>query len=590
MNRLHTVRTLKRSETGTALPLALMGLLMISVLGFTLVALGMTEVNIATNWRAYNTAFYAADAGLENGATRLRSLLQNGSSPTAKDLATITAPPPSDPKLKFSTYSVTWANPSPPANPTGSYQTTFTSGPFTGLFGIVTDYRVTSQVTGAGGTQANLTQIVKYAQIPLFQFGIFYGQGVDLEFQPGSAMTFNGRVHANSNIGMGTRASLQFQSLITSAGAIRRTTKNQPGSIPFANDPTIADASGTYHNLNFDHDYQPGFTKKWASPTDFANYAKSVFGTGGKPSTVQDSAMGVGQITLPIPGLFTNPSNPDVVTHQLIEMPQASDSPELKAAKLYSQADIRIVDGVATDRNGNSVTLPASAVTTTSFYDRREQKTETITQVDIAKLQQVAAGVVVPANGILYVGSTKGPGNAVRLVNGASLPSQGLTVVSQNPVYIQGDYNTAATAPGGTHPPAAVLADAVTVLSNNWAPNNSDSKGSQPQSTRPATPTTVNAAIATGPDKESSATYDNGNLVNVIRFLEDWSGKAFTYSGSIVAMWHSQQATGAFCCGGANTFYEPPIRNWSYDTLFNTKVPPGTPSAVILFKGPWSQS
>jgi len=59
----------------------------------------------------------------------------------------------------------------------------------------------------------------------------------------------------------------------------------------------------------------------------------------------------------------------------------------------------------------------------------------------------------------------------------------GFTVGSENPVFIQGDYNTSASdpmwnAPKGTEPnhsAAAVIADAVTVLSNNWqdagAPN-----------------------------------------------------------------------------------------------------------------------
>ena len=82
---------------------------------------------------------------------------------------------------------------------------------------------------------------------------------------------------------------------------------------------------------------------------------------------------------------------------------------------------------------------------------------------------------------------------AIRLSNGSILPSGGLTIASSNPVYVQGDYNTGRTA--GNEPasnvtpdptnapaanpaaptttdyarqPAAVIADAVTVLSNAW--------------------------------------------------------------------------------------------------------------------------
>jgi len=32
--------------------------------------------------------------------------------------------------------------------------------------------------------------------VPLFQFGVFYGKGVDLEIVPGANMSFNGRVHS----------------------------------------------------------------------------------------------------------------------------------------------------------------------------------------------------------------------------------------------------------------------------------------------------------------------------------------------------------------------------------------------------------
>ena len=70
---------------------------------------------------------------------------------------------------------------------------------------------------------------------------------------------------------------------------------------------------------------------------------------------------------------------------------------------------------------------------------------------------------------------------ALKLVNGgnanattSSLPSPGLAVASENPVYVQGNYNaTVGTAAAGvvateTHVAASILADAVTLLSNSW--------------------------------------------------------------------------------------------------------------------------
>jgi hypothetical protein len=36
-------------------------------------------------------------------------------------------------------------------------------------------------------------------------------------------------------------------------------------------------------------------------------------------------------------------------------------------------------------------------------------------------------------------------------------------------------------------------------------------------------------------------------------------------------------------------YYNAPVRAWSYDTLFNTKAPPGTLKGVLMFKGQWAQ-
>ncbi|MFZ1061439.1 MAG: PilX N-terminal domain-containing pilus assembly protein [Candidatus Rokuibacteriota bacterium] len=583
---------MKRSEKGSALPLALLVLLLVSVLGVTLFSLGMTEVAIGTNWRAYSAAFYAAEAGVESGVVALRTLLAKTPNPSDPDLNAISglgnAPTFLETKnITFTAFSITRVLAAP-----SSYATTFTTGPYTGLSGIVTDYRVAAQVQGEGGTKASLTQIVKYVQIPLFQFGVFYGKGVDLEIAPGPRMDFNGRVHANSDLymvaGGAAPNGLNFDSYITAAGKVYRRLKRDDPPVR-GNNPQIKDANGNYQSLNFDHEYQPGFASKWASEQDWKAKAESVFGPSPKESTLKDSTMGVGQITPPVPDLFNNPSNPDVVAHQMIEMPKAGDSPELASAKLYSEAGLRIIDGVATDQNGGAVSLPAGSVTTKSFYDAREQKTVDVIEVDIGKLSPAK-----PANGVVYVASTVAPTGAtmpgVRLVNGSSLPSDGLTVVSQNPVYVKGDYNTALTGPGGAnHPPAAILADAVTVLSGSW----DDTKGALTANKRVATSTTVNAAFATGPSAESTVGQGNGQLENDIRFLEDWSSKTLTYSGSIIDLWHSQQATAPWRCCVSNSnpyyYYSPPNRNWGYDTLFSTTPPPGTPMGVIMMKGQWTQ-
>jgi hypothetical protein len=280
----------------------------------------------------------------------------------------------------------------------------------------------------------------------------------------------------------------------------------------------------------------------------------------------------------------------------MIEKGNAADPPELKDAKLYYEADLIIEEEKAYDPAGNEVTINTckdaegkKAVRKEKFYDGREKMDMEVTQIDVGAL--TACGVM-PANGIVYASAKVGSvnkGEGIRLVNGAELPSQGLTVVSENPVYVQGDYNTV------NKVPAAVIADAITVLSNAWGKNDYDKKGKDKTSDRPAADTTVNAAFATGPSNESKLGRENGQLNNLIRFLEDWKKadgkKTLTYNGSLVALWHSQNATADFECCGDNPpyYYHPPVRNWAYDTLFNTNPPPGTPMGIIITRGQWSE-
>lgn len=105
-----------------------------------------------------------------------------------------------------------------------------------------------------------------------------------------------------------------------------------------------------------------------------------------------------------------------------------------------------------------------------------------------------------------------GLGNGIRLTNGASTPQlndadghpKGFAVVSNNGVYIQGNYNTTEIS-SGVNNPCAVMGDAVTVLSEGWDDVNADKilndrLASMPSdaSTNPVKLMKVNSAILTG--------------------------------------------------------------------------------------------
>jgi hypothetical protein len=194
---------------------------------------------------------------------------------------------------------------------------------------------------------------------------------------------------------------------------------------------------------------------------------------------------------------------------------------------------------------------------------------------------------------------------ALKLVRGArgQLPSnglQGLTVASENPVYIHGNYNaclpsdTGATCTGGFgatgdgHVSAAVIADAVTLLSNNWNDIRSFATPHNPGSRAAATTHYRTGVIAgkginftranvspTASDHTDLGT--DGGAHNFLRYLEGWSGQQLNYRGSIVSFYTSRQAVGVYKC--CNTVYNAPTRGYRFDAEFLTPslLPPRTP-------------
>jgi hypothetical protein len=186
-----------------------------------------------------------------------------------------------------------------------------------------------------------------------------------------------------------------------------------------------------------------------------------------------------------------------------------------------------------------------------------------------------------------------GARHVVRLVNGSrgNLPRRpdgkgGFTLASENPVYVLGDYNASAADNGfvdDRHAAAAVIADAVTLLSNSWTDRVGWTSPTNPGG-RNGTSTWYRVAIAGGKNINFqqptwAAAQDfgtDGGVHNFLRYIEAW-GAPLHYRGSLVSLYYSQYATGIFKC--CTTVYSPPTRDYSFDVLFldPTQLPPGTP-------------
>jgi len=182
---------------------------------------------------------------------------------------------------------------------------------------------------------------------------------------------------------------------------------------------------------------------------------------------------------------------------------------------------------------------------------------------------------------------------ALKIVDGATLVigtscsgTDGLTVVAENPVYIQGDYNAPVDDGtwGGVSVAAAVEGDAVTFLSNNWNDVNSFAFPFNVNN-RAAVPTAYRAAIISGKgipfpsiagQAEDFGT--DGGVHNFLRFLENW-GVVCHYRGSMVSFYYNRQAVGTY--KGTGVYNPPSPRDYSFDTNFTLGpacLPPRTPS------------
>jgi len=180
---------------------------------------------------------------------------------------------------------------------------------------------------------------------------------------------------------------------------------------------------------------------------------------------------------------------------------------------------------------------------------------------------------------------------ALKITNGVIYApfTQGLTIASENPVYLQGDYNaTAASTTAAGNIPASLIADSVALLSNAWNDNRSFTSPGQAATKRIATTTGYRLAIVSGksltfpkPSFADASFGSDGGAHNFLRNLEYWTTAGVTqrYRGSLVSFFISRQATGTFKCCQYDVYDKPDVRDMSFDTdfLLPARLPPGTP-------------
>ncbi|BBO17144.1 conserved hypothetical protein [Candidatus Brocadia pituitae] len=557
ISRLSNILSTCADNKGMVFIIVLGLLATLSLVGTTSVVTTTTDMKISNNYQSSTQAFYTAEGGAKYGVEKLRQKLKTVLNPSSSDLSSITAPTIDG--YNFDEFSVSKVG-------VGS-TTEITTGNFTDLTALIQKYEIisTAKRTGNNSSTAKVVQSVEDNLIPLFQFGIFYHD--DLEILPGPEMTFSGgRIHSNSNIYLGANDTLSIDSKITSAGNIYNHRKDT-GAVTYGT-VQIKDSAGNYQAMNISGIILDSNNSDWTT--------ESINRWNGK---VKSTNHGIIELSLPLPQ--GKESIEIIKKGDTLDPNDSTESEELLNERYYWKAGLRIINGIFYNRSGNTIDITNGGtvdtpLSTQSIYDAREEDTVTLTTINLEALGTNAVAMDAlndPPAGILYI-SESASNKAIRLTDGSSLPPGGLTVASENPVYIQGDYNS-------DNKPASIAGDAVTILSNAW----NDANSSSTLTNRVANNTTVKTVIMAGHVATNGTQY-SGGVENFPRFLENWSGKTFTYSGSLISLWQSAKATGTWIYG--SPVYEAPTRVWSYGIDFNN-LPPGTPIVRMVQKVGWHQ-
>lgn len=495
----------------------------------------------------------------------------------------------------------------------------------------------------AGNVTAKVRRVFEKKFDQPWTYAMFYVD--DLELQPSTALTITGPVHTNGSLYIGT-------SNFTAGSVVEYGSQYVNGYSPKDGQHSATPTAPTFAKSD------PSLTISDCPPSQVSPYLP--FGwnlalNSGTGNGNDDSYHEV--IETPLAGAdplkyvryYLQPGYQVVIAANTTAggngtytctwvAPPTSSSPSPTPQALSNTITTKLVGNSG---NGSSSTVFNQG---RFLYDTREGAWVKVTDVDVSQIVSGINGGTFPTTsgvsgqwtGVLYLsdkgatiynadGTVKTAGTvatgtvngaavsttkrAFRLINGyntVTTSGLGLTIVSENPIYIQGNYNVSSTsgasvpsnsgtyttpyASGYTKKACAVIADAITVLSPSW----SDSASNSLLSSRGATANmTINAALVSGnvPSGAITSGSYSGGGENFIRFLEDWSNRTFCYYGSMVQLYRSNQAIGLWNGDNATVYKAPQTSKWYYDdALFSSASPPGNLQiAAYLQQQRWYQ-
>ncbi len=574
------------------------------------------EASLTRRMLDFQRARLVAEVGLEYGVQRLKNvLLENQfrlSQTAMQTKINLISPPPNMAGYAYRT----------PGNSADAFRITvdtpvqmdhvITNGSMcVGLWGDNQVYTISCGAVNTNNFEggAVLRMTVHGLGVFLIRFAIFYED--DCEFFPGRPMDVHGPVHVNCPLYIGSDSSLNFHDRVTSTHEIILGTKDGRS---VSKNVWVEDSNDVPIKMDIDSK-----SPNWVAEA-YENWDGNVLsGDHG----VQHLSPPIGETNTPLDIIqrtrttncaeFTSASPSEQANWIMTEEVKYANKACL-VIHVDSNNNVNVMNGsgmamtnmttailvtnsyhsgrpVYEKQNGMYVVTGVVDTTQQYFYDSRESTYMAPIDIYVDQLEDYLTannGELTDGDfGLVYVtrdtpASDPSRMPCVRVRNGKNLNLPlGLSVVSDMPMYVEGDYNILTT-----NIPAMVAGDAVTMLSENWK----DAYSMEGINNRVAQNTDVRVVVMNGNTETweglGSAGY-NGGVENVLRFLEKWNGKTYWFRGSIIDLWYSQHATNRWSYG---SYYTAPNRNWGYDQSLRRINPPGMTQVFGMEELSWSAS
>ncbi len=231
-----------RGQKGTAIVISLFVLALITVFVALALTRSSSEAAAVGNETAEGRTFYAAQGSLETMTRNFNKVFEVKLNPTTAELDAVRTTPVQGLSSDY-TFLQELDSTSTRTN------VVLSGGPFSGLYAIRDNWRLRTTATNNTGVQVQLTRNVLNNRVPIFQFGIFYDDDLEL-FRP-PRFSFGGRVHSNRNffVSPGSEG-VYFNSRVTAVGHIITQTWRNWDTTDSGNQETyIKNASGVDKQL-----------------------------------------------------------------------------------------------------------------------------------------------------------------------------------------------------------------------------------------------------------------------------------------------------------------------------------------------------